>query len=317
MIWAAAGVAALAFFAAILLHELAHAAVAARSRREGPFDPLFALGGMAQISRDTTDARTEFWMSLAGPRRVCSSVSWRSAAPGSWAGPTTRRLAGHGDARMVQLHQHHAGRLQHDFWFPARWRPCPARDYLVVDRHQVRRREWPTLGQVVAFGFIFIGFLSFISGGGFGGLWLAFIGWFLADAAPRRHSKYDGKDGSWRRVRDVISATATIERGTSASPDVAEEVLRLGRRCFFVIDGGRVAGMVTPQEVRALCRAIGGASPRPPKPCSLSSDCTMSKPTPCYRGAGYDRRSGCQPVAACSLFLSRPVASVEYCTRRE
>ena len=67
MIWAAAGVAALAFFAAILLHELAHAAVARVRGLKVPSITLFALGGLAHISRDTTDARTEFWMSLAGP----------------------------------------------------------------------------------------------------------------------------------------------------------------------------------------------------------------------------------------------------------
>lgn len=67
LIWTAAGVAALAFFAAILLHELAHAAVARARGVQVPSITLFALGGLARMSRDTADARTEFWMGLAGP----------------------------------------------------------------------------------------------------------------------------------------------------------------------------------------------------------------------------------------------------------
>jgi Zn-dependent protease len=50
--------------------------------------------------------------------------------------------------------------------------------------NQVRAtRVAAILGQIVAVAFITFGFLSFAFGGGFGGLWLVFIGLFLADAA--------------------------------------------------------------------------------------------------------------------------------------
>ena len=39
------------------------------------------------------------------------------------------------------------------------------------------------IGQVVAFGFIAIGIFRFFAGAGIGGLWIAFIGWFLLQAA--------------------------------------------------------------------------------------------------------------------------------------
>jgi hypothetical protein len=40
-----------------------------------------------------------------------------------------------------------------------------------------------TLGQIVAVVFIAAGLLSFAVGGGFSGIWLAFIGLFLGSAA--------------------------------------------------------------------------------------------------------------------------------------
>src|ERR671922_2951037 len=67
LIWTAAGLTALAFFAAIVLHELSHALVARARGVPVPSITLFALGGIAQMKRDSADAATEFWMALAGP----------------------------------------------------------------------------------------------------------------------------------------------------------------------------------------------------------------------------------------------------------
>ena len=52
----------------------------------------------------------------------------------------------------------------------------------------------------------------------------------------------------------------TVDRETFVS-DVAERVLRTGKRCFFVADDGRVAGMVTAQELRAVPRDRWNATP--------------------------------------------------------
>jgi CBS domain-containing protein len=62
-------------------------------------------------------------------------------------------------------------------------------------------------------------------------------------------------------VGDVMSRDCvTVARETFVS-DVAEQVLRTGKRCFFVADDGRVAGMVTPQELRAVPRDRWNATP--------------------------------------------------------
>jgi hypothetical protein len=73
---------------------------------------------------------------------------------------------------------------------------------------------------------------------GFGGLWLAFIGLFLIDAARAavlETTVIEGLQGV--RVRDVMShECATIEPRVALA-DVAEEILRTGHRCFLVTFG--------------------------------------------------------------------------------
>lgn len=265
LVWTAAGVAALAFFSAILLHELSHAAVGRARGVTVPSITLFAFGGIANMSRDTADPRTEFWMGLAGPIAsvaigiaalgLASLLGWnRETTPGTpgmvmlvWFGFINLTLAAF---NMIPGFPLDGGRvLRAIVW----WRTG----------NQMRATRVATaLGQAVAFGFIIAGLFSFMRGAGFGGLWLAFIGLFLSDAA-RNAALQTTLMESLRGVRvgDVMShECATVERRTAIS-DVAEEVLRTGKRCFFVMDDGRVAGIVTPRELRAVPRDRWQATP--------------------------------------------------------
>jgi CBS domain-containing protein len=54
------------------------------------------------------------------------------------------------------------------------------------------------------------------------------------------------------RVGDVMSRDCMTVDGAAAVSRVAEQVLRTGRRCFFVTDDHRVAGMLTPQDLRVV-----------------------------------------------------------------
>ena len=67
VVWIAAIGTGLLFFAALLLHELAHSLVARAHGMRIRSITLFALGGVSQIESDPPDAKTEFWMAIAGP----------------------------------------------------------------------------------------------------------------------------------------------------------------------------------------------------------------------------------------------------------
>jgi predicted transcriptional regulator len=101
--------------------------------------------------------------------------------------------------------------------------------------------------------------LQFFAGGGFGGLWLASIGWFLLTAAQASYA--DVSIGDALRgviVRDVMSEEyVTVEPGVKLQRLVDDVLLRTGRRCIVIRSDhdGRVVGLITPREIRAVDRA--------------------------------------------------------------
>jgi len=82
IIWTTAIMTALLFFAAIIVHELSHAAIARLRGLPVRSITLFALGGVAQIGKEAADAKTEFWMGIVGPLTsaligaLCLGIAW-------------------------------------------------------------------------------------------------------------------------------------------------------------------------------------------------------------------------------------------------
>ena len=108
VIWGLAILTALLFFAAIVVHELSHAAVAKARGLPVRSITLFALGGVAQIEKEASDAKTEFWMGIAGPitSAVIGIICLGIAAGIGWtpSGSHQAPLAAH---VLVALHRHH------------------------------------------------------------------------------------------------------------------------------------------------------------------------------------------------------------------
>jgi Zn-dependent protease len=62
-----AAIGVVAFFASILVHELAHTIVARRFDVNTTAIELWALGGMARLDHDPRTAKAEGWIAAAGP----------------------------------------------------------------------------------------------------------------------------------------------------------------------------------------------------------------------------------------------------------
>ena len=180
--WIVAVITGLLFFVSILLHELSHAAVARLRGIPVRGITLFALGGVAQIEKDAADAKSEFWMGIVGPITsvvigiVCLALAlllgWNfSAEPNLppavmfiWLGYINIAL---GIFNMIPGFPLDGGRvLRAVVW------------WITGDANRSTRIA-ARVGQFVAVGFILLGILRFFSGAGFGGLWIAFIGWCL------------------------------------------------------------------------------------------------------------------------------------------
>jgi hypothetical protein len=110
---------------------------------------------------------------------------------------------------------------------------------------------------VVAFGFIAIGVFGFFGGAGIGSLWIAFIGWFLLQAARESYVQVGLAHAlAAVRVADVMTRDCpTVDGWLNVQNFVDHELLRTGRRCFIVTGKNQVTGLVTPHEVKNLDRA--------------------------------------------------------------
>jgi Zn-dependent protease/predicted transcriptional regulator len=255
VIWSAAIITAILFFVTLLLHELAHSLVAKASGLKVRSITLFALGGISQIESEAPDAKTEFWIAIVGPLSsfvigiVCLGLAhfagWtRSteahnpvAAVLLWLGYINIMLA---VFNMVPGYPLDGGRvLRAAIWF---------------FNHNAARatQQAARVGQGVAFLLIFYGLFRFFTVENFGGLWLAFIGWFLLDASRSSAAQVELTELlRGRKVADLMERDCpTVDSHLSLHDFVHQFLLRSGRRCYIVVQGDRLVGLITPNEVK-------------------------------------------------------------------
>jgi Zn-dependent protease/CBS domain-containing protein len=248
------------FFVAIILHELAHSVVALARGLPVRSITLFALGGVAQIEKDAADAKTEFWMGIMGPIAsaligiVCLAgatlLGWVPMEPANtpvlamlvWLGYINLVLA---IFNMIPGFPLDGGRvLRAVLWW-------------VTGNANRATRIAARVGQIVAFGFIVWGIVQFFGGAGFGGLWIAFIGWFLLEAARSSHAQVTMTELlKGVRVRDVMDQHCpTVDSRTNIQTLADEYLLRTGRRCFVVVENDRAVGLITAHQVKEIPRS--------------------------------------------------------------
>jgi predicted transcriptional regulator len=87
-------------------------------------------------------------------------------------------------------------------------------------------------------------------------LWLAFIGWFLLDAARSSYLEAGLIAGlRERRVGDLMERDcATVESYLNLRDFVDHYLLHTGSRCFVVVQNEHFAGLLTPDEVKQVNR---------------------------------------------------------------
>jgi Zn-dependent protease/predicted transcriptional regulator len=258
VVWASAVITAVLFFVSIVLHELSHALVARARGVSVRSITLFALGGVATMETPAPDAKTEFWIAAAGPiaslaigagcYALAASLGW---SPQAEASPSTAVLGWLGYINislavfnLIPGFPLDGGRILRGIL----WGRSGDADRATMNAARV--------GQAVAFGFILLGVMRFFGGSGFGGLWIAFIGWFLLQAAQASYAQVAVvADLRGVRVRDIMSPECeTVSANMSVQTLVDEHLLRTGQRCFVVGDPGRIVGLITAHEIKGVAR---------------------------------------------------------------
>jgi Zn-dependent protease len=258
-VWAASTLTSILFFLTLIAHEMAHSLVALSRGLPVRSITLFALGGVAQIEKEAPDAKTEFWMAIAGP--IASAVIGGGCLAGAWAmgwpwlgTPGTPAQAivvwlGYINVTLAVFNMLpgfplDGGRVFHALVW---WTTGNAARSLRIATQ---------VGRLVAMGFIALGVARFLLGSGFGGLWLAFIGWFLLEAAGSTYAQARVTEAlRGVRVRDLMARDCPgVDLRSNLHTFIEDELLRSGRQCFLVTDGVRVVGLVGPREIRGIPR---------------------------------------------------------------
>ncbi|MBV8817377.1 MAG: site-2 protease family protein [Acidobacteriaceae bacterium] len=260
LIWATSLVTAGLFFVTLVAHELSHVLTARRFGISTRAITLFALGGVAQIEGEPQDAKSEFWIGIVGPlsSAIMGAASLGLAAAAGWApsgnphSPLQAMLAWLGFINlglalfnMIPGYPLDGGRIFRGalWWF--------------TGNAERSTRLAARIGQGIAICFIVWGILRFFNGEGFGGLWIAFIGWFLLQAAGASYANFALTSGLREvRVRDLMTRDCAVVDGrTNVERFVQDHLLRSSLRCFIVKEDERVLGLITPNEIATVDRA--------------------------------------------------------------
>jgi Zn-dependent protease len=247
-------VAALAFFASLLLHELGHAVQARRESIEIDGITLWLFGGVARFKGEFPSAGAELRIALAGPAvSLVLGVSFVAAGVGldggaagavaAWLGYINLMLLGFNMLPALPLD---GGRV-----FRA----------LLWLRYRDFRRATATaaaVGRAFGFAMIALGVIAFGFLGAWGGAWIAFLGWFLlqAAAAEGRFALLKEALGDLL-VRDVMITTPETVEASATLADFMDDVAHMHHYTTYpVVSGSTVVGLL---PFAALARVPRGA----------------------------------------------------------
>jgi Zn-dependent protease/predicted transcriptional regulator len=253
--WLVGLTASLLFFGSVVFHELAHSLLAIRYGHPVRAITLFIFGGVSQIESEAKKPSTEIWVALVGPLAsfllaVVFGALWYLS---NGTLPVVSGVAGWLAAINVALGIFNllpgfpldGGRILRGLiWYKTGNQERATRVAALVGR---------------GFGYLIMvygAWLSFEYNDLFGGVWLVFIGWFLAGAAGasvRQQAVHDALAGV--QAASVMTTDCPfVPSGTSLAGFVEHFLLRSGRRCFIVGEPGRPYGLITLEDVRAVPR---------------------------------------------------------------
>lgn len=252
--WGLALVTSLLFFASVLAHELAHSLVSKAQGIPVPRISLFIFGGAAQISEQPRRAIDEFRMALVGPLTslvlaLGFGAVWLVTQQSSPAiNEVTGWLAGINASlaifNLLPGFPLDGGRV--------------LRSVVWGITKNLRRATQVAVWGGVLLSWLMIGFglWQVLDGNWADGLWIAFIGWFLQGAA--------GREGQVTIVHDILRGHTIREVSISDCPHVMRQLsldvfvdnvaIPSGKRCFAVMEGDKLLGLLTMDRLNQVPR---------------------------------------------------------------
>ena len=247
-------VAALLFFASLLLHELGHALQARREGVEIEGINLWLFGGVAQFKGSFPSAGAEFRIAIAGPL-VSLALGLLFVLIAVLAGLPN---AVDGVVAWLGYHESDPARVQPAAGAAAGRGPrSPLRSLASQGRSAVGDvRSRPASGAGSASCSSRLDCLMFIFQGAFSGAWLAFVGWFLLQAATAE-ARYIATQQALHglKVHDLmIRQPVTVEADLSLGQFMDDVAWSQRYTTYPVLEQGRPIGLLAFRSVAAVPR---------------------------------------------------------------
>lgn len=251
--WLTGAATAIMLFASVLLHELGHSVIALQYKIPVRSITLFLFGGVAQIEKEPPSPMAEFLVAIGGPLvSLALAVFFHAVQP-----------AVSGVAPLLGLTKYLAYINMALFLFNL----IPG--YPLDGGRVFRAIMWAVTGSMTrstsiaanagrffAFLLIFIGIFQMLNGNLGGGIWIAFIGWFLDNAASVQLQQIllQGMLSGHRVSQAMNTHYAVVPETLRLQELVDERILGAGQRSFLVNRGDKTLGMITLHRVKDIPR---------------------------------------------------------------
>jgi Zn-dependent protease/CBS domain-containing protein len=250
--WLVGATAALLLFGSVLVHEMCHSLVAKSRGIPVSSITLFIFGGVSNIQQEPENPGQEFLIAVVGPvsSLVLAAVCWGLLQMSGGAAAPIQALLVYlalinfvlGVFNLLPAFPLDGGRvLRAIIW--------------AITGDLYRATNWAAgIGQVFAFLLIILGILQIFGGNFLGGIWIAFIGWFLNGAAESSRRQTVVRE-SFRGVRVAQLMTPNPPIVSPMLPIqafVSDYALRRGTRALLVGQGGQLVGIVTLTDLHKL-----------------------------------------------------------------
>ncbi len=247
-------VATLLFFSSVLIHELSHSIVAIRSGLAISGITLFIFGGVSKMTDEPRTPGIEFRMAVAGPLAsivlsvICYAL-WRLLGTGS---PALAAIFGSlaavnlslGIFNLLPGYPLDGGRvLRSGLWYWLR---------SLGEATRIAAAFGQGMGALMIVGGLFI----YFAGERLSGLWLAFIGWFLIQAAQSSYQQVVLRQTlSGVQVRDIMTRAVDSVQGDCTLEEVVHEhVMTRSHPAYPVFDDGHLLGLLSLADIRHIPR---------------------------------------------------------------
>lgn len=250
--WVTGVIASLMLFISVLLHELAHSLVAQARGLPVSSITLFIFGGVSNLEKEPEKPSTEFTMAVVGPLSslILGGIFW------GLLHALTKQTS------PVAAMLHYLALIN---VILAAFNILPG---FPLDGGRVLRSIlWGTMkdlkkatniaatvGQAFGWAMIAFGVFWLFTGNFIGGLWIAFIGWFLSSAAGSSRRQLTLQEHlAGVAVKEAMNPNpVTVDQGTSVD-EVVRNVFYQGRgRAAPVMQGEKLVGIVTIDDVKKL-----------------------------------------------------------------